>query len=162
MVEVHRRFGGTYWLHFQDPRYGLIYAHCFLSISSTLKMREVRSSETSAKIYRTTRHHITENSTHHSHCCESLKSNKLFKNKKFWVELIAYFSWYDIGHTENGSSNNTSVVACVLVTAVTFLPTRCLATIRGFLPRHCLVTLRGFLPSRCLATMRGIHTRIHK
>jgi hypothetical protein len=29
-------------------------------------------------------------------------------------------------------SNNSSIVACVFVTAVTFLPSRCLATIRGF------------------------------
>jgi hypothetical protein len=48
------------------------------------------------------------------------------KNKKFWEELIA------TGRIEN-VSNNYSIVACVFVTAVTFLPSRCLETIRGFL-----------------------------
>jgi hypothetical protein len=75
--------------------------------------------------------------------------------KKFWKELIAYFPWYDTGHIENDASNNSSIVACVFVTAVKFLPTRCLAKIRGFLPRRCIGTIRGFLPSRCLATIRG-------
>jgi hypothetical protein len=66
-------------------------------------------------------------------------------NKNFWEELIAYFPWYDTGHIENDASNNSSIVACVFVTVVTFLPSRCLATIGGF------------LPSRCLATIEGIH-----
>jgi hypothetical protein len=52
-------------------------------------------------------------------------------NKKFWEELIAYFPWYDTGHIENDATNNSSTVACVFVTAVTFLPSRCLATIGG-------------------------------
>jgi hypothetical protein len=69
------------------------------------------------------------------------------KHKKFWEELIAYFPWYDTGHIENGASNISSIAACVFVTAVTFLPSRCLATIRGFLPNRCLATTRGFLPS---------------
>jgi hypothetical protein len=67
------------------------------------------------------------------------------KNKKFWEELIAYFPSYDTGHIENDAFNNSSIVACVFVTAVKFLPSRCLATIGGF------------LPSRCLATIGGIH-----
>jgi hypothetical protein len=57
-------------------------------------------------------------------------------NKKFWEELIAYFPWYDTGHIENDASNNSSVVACVLVTAVTFLPSRCLATTGGIHNTH--------------------------
>jgi hypothetical protein len=57
-------------------------------------------------------------------------------NKKFWEELIAYFPWYDTGHIRNGASNNSSIVTCVFVTAVTFLPSRCLATTGGFLPRR--------------------------
>jgi hypothetical protein len=77
------------------------------------------------------------------------------RNKKFWEELISYFPWHDTGHIENDASNNSSIVACVFFTAVTFLPTRCLATIRGFLPSRCLATVRGFLPSRCLSTIRG-------
>jgi hypothetical protein len=68
------------------------------------------------------------------------------QNKKFWEELIAYFPWYDTGHIENDTSNNSSIVTCVFVTAVTFLPSRCLATIGRF------------LPSRWLATIGGIHT----
>jgi hypothetical protein len=44
----------------------------------------------------------------------------LKSNKKFWEELIAYFPWYYTGHIENDASNNSSIVACVFVTAVTF------------------------------------------
>jgi hypothetical protein len=33
--------------------------------------------------------------------------------KKFWEELIAYFSLYDTGHIKNDSSNNSSIVASV-------------------------------------------------
>jgi hypothetical protein len=76
-------------------------------------------------------------------------------NKKFWEELIAYFPLYEMGHIKNDASNNSSIVACVFVTAVTFLPSRCLATIR-FLPSRCLETIGGFLPSRSLTTIRGL------
>jgi hypothetical protein len=38
--------------------------------------------------------------------------------KKFWEELITYFPWYDTDLIENDVSNNSSVVACVFVTAV--------------------------------------------
>jgi hypothetical protein len=48
--------------------------------------------------------------------------------KKFWEELIVYFPWHDTDPTENAASNN-SVVACVFIAAVTFLPSFCLATI---------------------------------
>jgi hypothetical protein len=77
-------------------------------------------------------------------------------NKKFWEEIIAYFPWYDTSHIENDASNNSSIVACVFIIAVTFLPSRCLATIRRFLSGRCLATIRGFSPSRCLATIRGL------
>jgi hypothetical protein len=60
----------------------------------------------------------------------------LICNKKFWEELIAYFPGYDTGHLKNKASNNSPIVACVFVTAVTFLPTRCLATIGGYTYRH--------------------------
>jgi hypothetical protein len=69
--------------------------------------------------------------------------------KKFWEELIACFPWYDTGHIKNDESNNSYIVACVFATAVTFLPSRCLATIRGS------------LPNRCLATIRWIHRHTH-
>jgi hypothetical protein len=39
---------------------------------------------------------------------------------KFWVELNAYFPWYHTARIENDASNNSSVVAYVFVTAVTF------------------------------------------
>jgi hypothetical protein len=77
-------------------------------------------------------------------------------NNKFWEELIPYFPWYDTGHIENDASNNSSIVACVFVTAVTFPPSRCLAKTRGYLRSRCLATIRGFLPSRCLATIREL------
>jgi hypothetical protein len=62
--------------------------------------------------------------------CRSIHKNA-FHNKKFWKEIIAYFPWYDTGHIENDESSNSSIVACVFVTAVTFLPSRCLGTIGG-------------------------------
>jgi hypothetical protein len=67
----------------------------------------------------------------------------------FWEELIAYFPWYDTGHIVNDASNNSSIFACVFDTAVTFLPSRFLAT------------MRRLLPSRCLATIGGIHRHTH-
>jgi hypothetical protein len=47
---------------------------------------------------------------------------------------------------ENDESNNSSIVGRVFITAVTFLPNRCLAMIGGFLPS-------GFL-----AIIEDIHT----
>jgi hypothetical protein len=81
--------------------------------------------------------------------------------KKFLEELIAYFPWYDMGHIENDASNNSSIVSCVFVTAVTFLANRCLTTIGGFLPSRYLATINGFLPRCCLATTRGIDRHTH-
>jgi hypothetical protein len=46
------------------------------------------------------------------------------------------FSWYDTGHIEYDASNNSSIVACVFVTAVTFLQSRCLETIGGCTDTH--------------------------
>jgi hypothetical protein len=54
------------------------------------------------------------------------------KNKKFSEELIVYFPWCDTGHIENEASKNSSIVACVFVIALTFLPSRCLAMIGDF------------------------------
>jgi hypothetical protein len=89
------------------------------------------------------------------------QDNNIFSNNKLWEELIAYFPWYDTGHIENNASNNFSIVACVLFTAVTFLPSRCLATIRRFLPARCLATIRGLLPSRFLSTIGYTYTHTH-
>jgi hypothetical protein len=71
---------------------------------------------------------------------------------------LAYFPLYDTGHINKGPFNNPSIVAYVFVVAVTFLPSRFLATIGGFLPSRCLVTIRGFFPNRCLATIGDTYT----
>jgi hypothetical protein len=47
-----------------------------LDYSSILKINAVRSSETSLNFYRTTRNHIPEDNTPHSHRVENLSSNK--------------------------------------------------------------------------------------
>jgi hypothetical protein len=49
--------------------------------------------------------------------------------------LIAYFPLYTTGRIEN-ESNNSFIVACVFVTAVTCLTSHCLATIGGYTYRH--------------------------
>jgi hypothetical protein len=49
-----------------------------------------------------------------------------------------HFPWYDMGRIENDASNNSSAVACAFVTTVTFLPSRCLATVRRFLPNRAV------------------------
>jgi hypothetical protein len=51
-------------------------------------------------------------------------------------ELIAYFPINDTDHVENDASNNSSIVAYVFVAAVTFPPSRCLATIGGYTCTH--------------------------
>jgi hypothetical protein len=81
---------------------------------------------------------------------ESSLRNVVFKYKKFWEELIAYFPLYVTDHIENYASNNSSIVAFVLVIAVTFLPSRCLATRGGYFYRQ-----QDFLSSGCLAMIRG-------
>jgi hypothetical protein len=43
---------------------------------------------------------------------------------------------YDTDRIENDASNNSSIVACVFVVAITFLPSRCLAAIGGYRYRH--------------------------
>jgi hypothetical protein len=84
-----------------------------------------------------------------------MNSIALYYKQKFLEELIAYFPWYGTDHIENNASNNSYTFECVFVTAVTFLPSRCLAAIRGFLPSRCLAKIWGFLPSRWLATIKG-------
>jgi hypothetical protein len=81
-------------------------------------------------------------------------------DKKFWEELIAYFPCYDTGHVENDASNNSSVVACVFVTAVRFLPSRCLATIGEILLSRCLATM-GIFTEPLPNNDRGIHRHRH-
>jgi hypothetical protein len=48
---------------------------------------------------------------------------------KHGEELIAYFHRHDKNRVENDSFNSSSIVACVFVAVVTFLPSRCLAAI---------------------------------
>jgi hypothetical protein len=55
------------------------------TVSSTLKMGAVCSSETSVETQRTTRRQIPEDGTLHNHCCENLKS---YKN---YIELNYYY-----------------------------------------------------------------------
>jgi hypothetical protein len=64
------------------------------------------------------------------------EEHKDYNNKKFWEELGACFPLCDKDRIDNDAFNNSSAVACVFVAAVTFLPNRCLATIRGYTRRH--------------------------
>jgi hypothetical protein len=59
--------------------------------------------------------------------------------KKFWEEQITYFPLYDMDRIENDASNNSSIVACVFDAAVTFLLSRCLATIGDTQMTHRLM-----------------------
>jgi hypothetical protein len=79
-VEGRRYFGGTIYLHLQERR--VLPVNCFVLVpcmdySSTLKMEAVCSFKTSVNIYRTTRCHIPEARTCHSHHCENLKPRKI-------------------------------------------------------------------------------------
>jgi hypothetical protein len=94
----------------------------------------------------------------HFPCLVLLSYSFLYILNKMQVDRVAYLPWYDTGHIKNDTSNNSSIVACVFITAVTFLPSRCLATIGGFLSIRCLATIKGFLPSRCLATIGDTQT----
>jgi hypothetical protein len=67
-----------------------------------------------------------------------------------------------MGHAENDASNNSSIVACVFVTAVTFIPSCCLATIGGFLPSRCLATIGGFLQEPLPNDDRRLHMHTHR
>jgi hypothetical protein len=90
----------------------------------------------------------------------SPKSYKI--NKKFRKELIAYFPWYDTGHIENDASSNSSVVACVFVTAVTFLPGRCLATIGVFFTEPLPMNDKGIFTEPLPSNDKGYQqTRTH-
>jgi hypothetical protein len=53
------------------------------------------------------------------------------ESKKFWEERIAYFPSHDTDRIEYDASNNSFIFACVFLAAVTFLLSRCLATIGG-------------------------------
>jgi hypothetical protein len=57
----------------------------------------------------------------------SLDSN----NMRFWEKLIAYFPRYDTNSMENDAFNTYFMAACVLLAAVTFSPSGCLAMFRN-------------------------------
>jgi hypothetical protein len=63
------------------------------------------------------------------------KPHKTQINKKFCEELVAYFPWYDMDRTENDVPQQF-FYCCV--SAVTFLPSRCLATMGVFLPNRAV------------------------
>jgi hypothetical protein len=63
------------------------------------------------------------------------------------------FLWYDTDRIENNESNNSSIVMCVFVAAVTFLPSRCLTMIRGYTYRHT-DWWKGFM--RCAIEMGSV------
>jgi hypothetical protein len=114
-------------------------------IFRTLKMESDCSSKTLAPTWQTTRcckpegHNINLHRQENHKSCGDVRNNVI--NKKFWEELIAYFPWYNTGHIENDASKNSSIV-CVFVTAVTFVPSRCLATIHT--EPHDLISLLCF------------------
>jgi hypothetical protein len=54
-------------------------------------------------------------------------------------------SLYDTNLIENEAFNNSTVVACVLVAAVMFLPSRCRATTSGILPICWLATIGEYM-----------------
>jgi hypothetical protein len=53
-------------------------------------------------------------------------------NKKFREERIPYFPLIWISCIENDTTDNSSIVACVLITTLTFLPSCCLVMIGGY------------------------------
>jgi hypothetical protein len=52
--------------------------------------------------------------------CKAAAYTGQHRNRKFWEELIACFILYDTDRIENDVSNNSSIVVCVFVAAVTF------------------------------------------
>jgi hypothetical protein len=70
---------------------------------------------------------------------------------------------YDTDRIENDASNSSSIVACVFLAAVTFLPSRCIATIGGVhIQTHRLM---GGIYEVCLSDglrCRDLHTSFIK
>jgi hypothetical protein len=54
-----------------------------------------------------------------------------YHKHKFREELIVYFPWYDKHRTENDTSINSSIVACIFVAAVTFITEQLPSNERG-------------------------------
>jgi hypothetical protein len=85
----------------------------FLSLEFVQLRKTVGCSDNSERNIATVR--MTSLNTHftHTHTQYIPGVVKITFNKKFWEELIAYFSWYDTGHIENDASKNSSIFACV-------------------------------------------------
>jgi hypothetical protein len=62
-----------------------------------------------------------------------------------------------MGHIENDASNNSSILAYVFFTAVTFLPSRCLGTIEWVFTEPLPRNDRGIFPEPLPSNERGIH-----
>jgi hypothetical protein len=86
MIQVYRRFGGTYRFHLQSLRVTPAkkkqanskqgaYLFAQSTYPSTLKMEAVLPFKTSVNICQTTRCHIQKYRIFHSHRCENLKSH---------------------------------------------------------------------------------------
>jgi hypothetical protein len=63
-----------------------------------------------------------------------------FTRDKIWEDPVYYFPWNDTDRIENDGSNYSSIVAYIFFAAVTFLPSRYLATILESLPSSYLGT----------------------
>jgi hypothetical protein len=66
-----------------------------------------------------------------THCLHMILQEPLGRTNRL-LSLIRH------GCIGNDVSNNYSIVACVFVTAVTLLPSRCLAAMGGFLPNRAV------------------------
>jgi hypothetical protein len=60
--------------------------------------------------------------------CRSPDGSQPYGPPRPFTRIAAF---YDIDHIDNDASDNSSIVACVFVAAVTFLPSRCLANRGG-------------------------------
>jgi hypothetical protein len=56
------------------------------------------------------------------------EKNSEWKINKVWEELIAYFPLIRHEPHRKRRVQQSPIIACVLIAAVTFLPSRCLAT----------------------------------
>jgi hypothetical protein len=80
---------------------------------------------------------VTE--SHNGRLCNNYVTIKL---QVVLEELIAHFP--DTSRTASKTTCPTILLLCVFATAVTFLPSRCLATIGGFLLSRCLAMIGGY------------------
>jgi hypothetical protein len=60
----------------------------YLTYTSTPKMEARWPSKMSTNVYKTTWHHIPEDSNHHGHCCKNLKSLNSLSANKYATEVL--------------------------------------------------------------------------